>query len=491
MTIRLRLTLLYSGILAFTLLIFGVALYFFLQFYMFNDLKKSLRDQTDQIQKYVAYQLELSPKGWNLFNRLDDFDTVSSGMFIQITNFTSGYKTKSANLRNVDLPFSSEVLQDKREGDYSTVSIHNSPFLIYSDLLRLNGELVGVLQVAYNVGVIGSFLSSLRWILCILSVIVVSLATYLGWLFSRKALKPIYSLINATKNIKNSEDFGTRINHKGPVDEIGLLSETMNNMLERIQSIYGELDQSSTTQRRFVADASHELRTPLTTINGNAEFLNKVWGSLSQKLNHLPEKEEIEISLEALNDITDESKRMGRLVNDLLSLARADAGLQIKREVYELKPIIETVVRKAELIPKSVEWKAEKLELLRDICILGDRDYLQQLLFIFIDNAFKFTAEGYVKLIVERLGNKIGLMIKDTGIGMDNNEIFHIFDRFYRADSSRGKTPGTGLGLSIAKWILEEHKGTVEVTSCKGRGSAFMIWLPIYINPNVQKHLDL
>ncbi|MCY9658872.1 HAMP domain-containing sensor histidine kinase [Paenibacillus chondroitinus] len=485
MTIRLRLTLLYSAILGFVLLVFGIALYFFLQFYIFNDLKKSLREQTDLIQKNVAYQIERSPNGWNLFFRLDDFDAVGSGIFMQITNFTSGYTTKSSNLWNVDLPFSTEDLQKKREGFYSSVSIHNSPFLIYSDPLILNGKLVGVLQAAYNVGVVNNFLSSLRWILVMLSVFVVLLAMFMGWFFSRRALKPIYALINATKNIKNSEDFSTKINYKGPPDEIGLLSETMNSMLQRIDSIYGELEQTSVTQRKFVADASHELRTPLTTISGNAEFLVKLMKSLHQKLYDLPEKQEIEISLEALNDITDESLRMGKLVNDLLSLARADGGFQINKEVYELQPIVETVIRKSEFMPKSVEWAVGNMESLFGVYILADRDYLQQLLFIFIENAFKFTYRGFVNMEFERIGNRIGLFIKDTGIGMDNDELNHIFDRFYRADSSRGKTPGTGLGLSIAKWILDEHEGVVEVTSSKGKGSIFKIWLPIYIETRI------
>lgn len=485
MTIRLRLTLLYSTILGFALLIFGLSLYFFLQFYLFNDFKKSLRDQTELIQKNVAYQIERSPNGWNLFFQLDDFDAVGSGIFMQITNFTSGYTTKSSNLWNVDLPFSTEELLNKREGYYSTVNIHNSPFLIYNDPLILKGKLVGVLQAAYNVGVIRNFLSSLRWILIMLSVFVVLLAMFMGWFFSRRALKPIYSLINATKNIKNSEDFSTRINYEGPQDEIGLLSETMNSMLQRIDSIYGELERSSATQRKFVADASHELRTPLTTINGNAEFLIKLMKSLHEKLYDLPEREELEISLEALKDVTDESKRMGRLVNDLLSLARADGGLQINKEVYELQPIVETVVRKSEFIPKSVEWTVENIHTLLGVCILADRDYLQQLLFIFIDNAFKFTYQGYVKMAFERNGNRIGLIIKDTGIGMDSDELHHIFDRFYRADTSRGTTPGTGLGLSIAKWILDEHEGAVEVTSSKGKGSIFKIWLPIYIETRI------
>lgn len=479
MTIRLRLTLLYSSILTCALLLFSVALYVFLEASIYSDLKKSLKAQIEQLHKSIAYQLEISPYGSNLHIGLDDLDTVSSGIFVQITNLTSGSKSKTVNLNHIELPFSTKALSQK-EGYYSIVQIHNSPFLVYNDPLMLNGSIVGVLQAAYNVGIMERFLWNLRWILGLLAFVVVALSAYSGWLFSGKALRPIASLLHAAKRIHHSNDFGTRVHYKGPMDEIGLLSETMNRMLERIQTIYTELNQSSMMQRRFVADASHELRTPLTTIHGNAELLKKMWGTSPSKQTCLPEKEVVEVSLEAISDMTEASERMGRLINDLLSLARADAGLQVRKEIWEIEPIIEDVVRKTASIPKAVVWSAEHMELLQGIRVEADRDYLQRLLFIFIDNALKFTVSGHVKLIIERQDRQIGFIIEDTGIGMDDEEMNQIFDRFYRADASRGMTPGSGLGLSLAKWIVAEHGGTVHVKSCKGLGSAFSIWLPIH-----------
>jgi signal transduction histidine kinase len=109
----------------------------------------------------------------------------------------------------------------------------------------------------------------------------------------------------------------------------------------------------------------------------------------------------------------------------------------------------------------------------------GNKDYLQQMLFIFIENAFKYTTHGYVELSAVRADNQIGLRIADTGIGMNKEEVPHIFDRFYRADVSRGKTAGTGLGLSIAKWIIDEHGGSIEVKTMIGEGTEFLIWLPV------------
>ncbi|MNR26297.1 Alkaline phosphatase synthesis sensor protein PhoR [compost metagenome] len=113
----------------------------------------------------------------------------------------------------------------------------------------------------------------------------------------------------------------------------------------------------------------------------------------------------------------------------------------------------------------------------------GNRDYLQQMLFIFIENAFKYTPQGKVMIDAVRVGGQIGIRIADTGIGMDQKDIPHIFERFYRADPSRGVTQGTGLGLSIAKWIIDEHRGSVEVISRKGEGTAFVIWLPAFPTP--------
>ncbi|MCQ6562759.1 hypothetical protein [Paenibacillus mendelii] len=161
MTIRLRLTLLYSGILASTLLLFGIVLYSFLQFYLYSDLRSSLKDQTRELQENVKY----NPLGWNLFIRLDEFDTAHTGMYIQVINLNNGDRARSINLGIVELPFSQKTLEEKKQGYYVTAKIQNSLFLIYSDPLILNGNVVGVLQSAYNIGVLSEFLSILRALL--------------------------------------------------------------------------------------------------------------------------------------------------------------------------------------------------------------------------------------------------------------------------------------------------------------------------------------
>ena len=170
---------------------------------------------------------------------------------------------------------------------------------------------------------------------------------------------------------------------------------------------------------------------------------------------------------------------MSQLVNDLLSLARADAGYQMEMEPILLRPLVEEAARRASFLPRQAEWKIGPLDELDGVWVRGNRDYLLQLLFILIENGFKYTPEGEVKLYAVRNDNQVGLVVSDTGIGIRAEELPHIFERFYRADLSRGETSGTGLGLSIAKWIADMHKGVLKVKSEPGAGSVFSLWLPV------------
>ncbi|KHF31967.1 Alkaline phosphatase synthesis sensor protein PhoR [Paenibacillus sp. P1XP2] len=131
------------------------------------------------------------------------------------------------------------------------------------------------------------------------------------------------------------------------------------------------------------------------------------------------------------------------------------------------------------MLPRTAEWITGDFSVLNGVYINGNKDYMQQMLFIFIENAFKYTPEGQVVFDAFIYKNQVGIRISDTGIGMDKEEVPHIFDRFYRADQSRGVTEGIGLGLSIAKWIIDELEGSVEVVTRLGEGTTFIIWLPI------------
>ena len=179
----------------------------------------------------------------------------------------------------------------------------------------------------------------------------------------------------------------------------------------------------------------------MTTIRGNVDLLEKMWKQTSGST-ALATPEQVQMSLEAMHDIAGEAQRMSRLVNDLLALARADAGVLMEKKPIEFMPLVQEVVRRAQLLEHTAEWQVGDLDALEDAIVQGNRDYLQQLLFIFIENAFKYTPIGTVKLRRSRTDSFIGIRISDTGIGMDKEDIPHIFDRFYRADLSRGLTIG-------------------------------------------------
>ncbi|MFX3631980.1 MAG: sensor histidine kinase [Candidatus Pristimantibacillus sp.] len=484
MTIRLRLTLWYSGLLAATLVVFGCAIYFFVTMNTYGDMKAALRNQADSIRVIGTK---------NFFDELDlqtDSYFYEQDLYVQIVNYKEGAITPDRSMKKLGLVFPYPAAGKQPGIQYTKAKVNingdSYPFLIFQTPLidSKDNSLVGLLQVgAYN-GSEERFLSGLRSILVFSSIAVLVFAFTAGLFLARQVLRPIERVIRATEKIQGGSDLSVRIPIEGPKDEIGRLVYTLNIMLSRLEMTYNELDDLYKAQRRFVSDASHELRTPLTTIRGNIELLQRMWTKSMdpQALNGIVlalDKQHWELSNEAMQDISGEAKRMSTLVNDLLALARADAGYIMEKSSLSMQLLVEKVARRAQLLPHSAEWKQGDLSSLADVNVYGNQDYLQQLLFIFIENAFKYTLEGSVELSAQRKEDQIGIVIRDTGIGMNPNEVPHIFDRFYRADESRGQTVGTGLGLSIAKWIIDEHKGSIEVTTMEGKGSVFIIWLPI------------
>ncbi len=220
------------------------------------------------------------------------------------------------------------------------------------------------------------------------------------------------------------------------------------------------------SQRRFLADAAHELRAPLAVIQGNLEVLERFPNMTTEERK------------DAINESACESVRLGRLANDLLALARGDAGdgLQLKR--LELVPIIEQTLREAAHLASGRSLEHSMLE---PCTILGDADKLKQLILILLDNALKYAPEaGRVWLELKHVDNHAEIRISNTGQGISQDDLKRVFERFYRTDTSRSRqTGGTGLGLSIARWIGEQHGGTVELESELGATTTAIVRLPL------------
>lgn len=471
MSIRLRLTAWYASILALTFLIVGFAIYGFAANNIYGGLRERISKQVSQIKVVVNYNF------WDgLDLNLDDRGIGDEEIYVQFVNYQNG--AIKSNLGNMQFPYPANPA-DIKEG-FKHIYVDNIPFYVYNSPIQVNGKTIGYATFGVYTGKEVDFFNQLKNILILVSITMVVIASTIGLFIARKALRPIENVIRAANQIQNGADLSVRIHREGPNDEIGQLTDTVNGMLSRMEIFYRELDESYRAQRRFVSDASHELRTPLTTIRGNVDLLEKMWTDAEeQDKPHWDEQMKREMSLEALQDIAGESRRMTRLVNDLLALARADAGVIMEKEPLQLKPMLEEVIRRAQFLPRTADWITGDISALDDIVVNGHKDYLQQMLFVFIENAFKYTSEGSVTIEAVIRDQQVGIRIVDTGIGMDRDQVPHIFDRFYRADESRGITAGTGLGLSIAKWIIDEHYGSVEVITALDKGSAFIIWLPI------------
>jgi two-component system, chemotaxis family, CheB/CheR fusion protein len=225
------------------------------------------------------------------------------------------------------------------------------------------------------------------------------------------------------------------------------------------------------SQRRFLADAAHELRAPLAVIQGNLEVLER-FPNMS-----LDERQE------AVGESARESARLGRLANDLLSLARGDAGDALQLEPLELAPILDETLREAEKLAAGRHLEPGVLESCK---ILGNRDKLKQLALILLDNALKYTPDGgRVTLELHRQDTHAEFRIVNTGPAISPEDLEHVFERFYRTDASRSRqTGGTGLGLPIARWIAGQHGGTVKLESQTGIGTTVIVRLPLVSEVN-------
>ncbi len=305
---------------------------------------------------------------------------------------------------------------------------------------------------------IAADLRSLRRALALALPLLILIAGAGGYWLTRRGLAPLGAMATQAKSI-TSRNLQARLEIGNAAEELGLLATSFNELLSR-------LDQSFESMRRFVQDASHELRTPLAVIRGEADV------ALSRERTAGEYRD-------SLATIQQESQRLSRLVDDLLNLARADAGrVQLRIEELYLNDLLAECCRSLQPLAaaRNIELQCRCAE---DVSFRGDEGLLRRMVINLLDNALRYTPPGgTVSATLETQGPDVRIRIADTGIGIAPEAAQRVFERFYRADESRSRQQdGFGLGLSIVKWIAESHHGAVELNSRPGAGSTFTVRL--------------
>jgi two-component system sensor histidine kinase MprB len=305
------------------------------------------------------------------------------------------------------------------------------------------------IQAGRSLDSVDGVLSRLRVILLLVGLGGVALAVALGRLVSRNVVAPIASVTEAARHIAATEDLGRRIEVTSQ-DEVGELAQHFNAMLDTLQ---GSID----AQRQLVADASHELRTPITSLRTNIEVLAESDGLARDERERL------------LVDVEEQVAELGALVNDLIELARGDEPRRDTEDV-RLDELVEEAVARARRHAPRVRFEAS----LEPAVVEGTRERLARAVNNLLDNAATHSQPG--GLIEVHVGPD-GLRVRDHGGGIAEEDLPHLFDRFYRGASARGR-PGSGLGLAIVRQVAEQHGGSVRASNALGGGAEFAVSLP-------------
>ncbi len=464
MSIRLRLTLLYTAILALTLVVFSLALYVTVEGTTNAVLKDGLAADMARLVDTKEFRLgtvSTLPMGKG--------KPVPFGTYVQTTDASGQVLDSTKNTSDgIALPALSEQQMQvvKHDGyQWSSAPIADDQWLIYSKWTKDGYGREGIVHMARPLGDAGS-LGTLRRNLIVGGLGAVALAFGVGFFLARTALRPIGRITATARTIETSQDFGRRVDYRGPQDEVGQLATTFNAMLAALQRSYEQTEGALQAQRRFVADASHELRTPLTTIRGNLGLLGRTPPISTEDRRA------------ALADMVEESERMSRLIDNLLTLARADSGRPLRAIPVPVAGLLDDACRQARLLAPSRAIVCAALPDWPAVAALGDPDALRQILLILLDNAIKYTPESAAIEVAASIRDKrIILAVRDGGPGIPPAVLPHLFERFYRADSAR-TSGGAGLGLAIARALAEGQGGTIAVDSGGDEGSIFTVTVP-------------
>lgn len=455
LSIGVRLTLWYFAIFAVAQVAFGAGMWFLLQHHLYDLVDDSLEDQTEDLKNFLQSQKKNASVAKLQEEVGETYSLEHSGDYLELyaENDALLYRSDFLEKHRVTLPAGHwRKFRDAR--------LDGRPFRFARETLEANGH-----AFTATIGVptddIVETLSQFRLYLLTFAPLVLVVAAGGGYWLSRRALAPVDALVRTARDI-SAANLNSRLPKLETGDELQRLSDTVNEMLARIETAFLRITE-------FTADASHELRTPVSLIRTEAELaLRRSRGEIEYR--------------DSLRHILLEAERTTGLIEQLLSLARADSG----REMLDMHP----VDLRATLGGAVESWRQvgriRGLEFSTNIdadnlIVFGDENVLRRLINILLDNAFKYTpSPGWVSVSLEHRAEDALITVRDSGIGIAESEQAKIFERFYRVDKARSRAQGgAGLGLAIAQWIVTQHRGAITVKSSPGSGSSFCVSLPV------------
>jgi signal transduction histidine kinase len=457
--IRTRLALLYTALLAAALAVFGAGVYIVLAGELERSFDATLRANAEHAAGAFAQDVDKEGNLRPTARLIGQF--ASTGGRVVVLDATGAEVVDSAPPGTGSLPIAeSDIASARRHANnLRDASVDGEALrLTVEPIVLPDGRLVGYVAWADTTRPLRDLLATVGAALLIGGVVVVALAMMAGLVLAGRALKPVADVTDTARAISLSGDFGARVDAGRPGDEVGELAVAFNEMLAALEVNHQALQE-------FLEDASHQLRTPLTVIRANLDLARRPG---------VPDEERAAI----LGDARDEAARMGRLIGDLLSLARAESGARLEFEAVELDALLVESVRRQHQAAPHVRMSVTQVE---PALVDGDRDRLRELLGILLDNAARYTPEGgTVAAAIELRGHQVVVRVEDTGIGLAAEDYGRVFERLYRGQRAREMRPaGTGLGLAIAHWIVETHGGSIEVANRSSGGTTATVTLPV------------
>jgi heavy metal sensor kinase len=463
-TLRFRFALWVAGLLLVVLTGFSLFVYFNLRISLLVGIDDTLRLSATQtvatanIQNGQVNFSDSLPVG----SAASDFQ--ERGLTIRILSPSGAQLEGFGPFLNLPVSAASLTAASKGQASLSTIADpgEGDPLRIYSEPILDNGNLVGVVQVAQSLGDMYDTLSRLLTAILISAPLLVGIAGIGGYFLAARALAPIDQMTLTAQRI-SAEDLSARIDLPGTDDEVGRLAATFDPMIRR-------LDEAFRRERQFTADASHELRTPLAAMQAIISVIREDRRS--------PEDYE-----QALDDLAEETDRLRALTEDLLNLARSDTHKTSAFEEIDISMLLSDL---CDSLRPLAEKKGLTLasDISENIIITGDGDSLIRLFVNLLDNAIKYTSCGGITVSVHSLlDHRVKVSIADTGQGIPEGDLPHIFERFYRVEKARASR-GVGLGLAIAAQIVHAHGGEIEASSAVGEGTVVTVYLPVSYQPS-------